>query len=182
VVPDGKLVQIPDVPHGGTLLKERLSPDVYVIWGYNSHILSEQRIDELGLSWEDVEVAPDGGLTHTLPSSNKDSTIHLYDLAPQARLEVMPLENGTIEFGGMVFCSPAPAWILHARPGAPRHRSLTHSRPTHKTWREQRLPRGSIPRSHQWRYNAAPHIRHRRGVPSLPCSRGFGTAVGRKPW
>jgi hypothetical protein len=33
VVPDGELVQIPDMPRDGTLLKERLSPEVYVMWG-----------------------------------------------------------------------------------------------------------------------------------------------------
>jgi hypothetical protein len=86
--------------------------------------------------------APDGGLTHILPSSNEDWTINLYELAPKARwtswlllddghsttndtplpwhgpdresqglarLEDMPLENGTTDAAPMTH----PPWIGH---------------------------------------------------------------------
>jgi hypothetical protein len=63
VVPDGELLRIPDVPHDGTLLKERSRPEVYVMRGSRkSHIPNEQRFEELGLAWGDIRVVPDGAL------------------------------------------------------------------------------------------------------------------------
>lgn len=63
VQPDGALVYLPNVPRDGTLLRERSTAPVYLMrGGRKSHIPNHQRFEELGLTWDDVRVVPNGVL------------------------------------------------------------------------------------------------------------------------
>jgi hypothetical protein len=73
VVPDGALASVGTIPLDGTVLRDRLGPEVYVAYsGKLFHIPTPDALFAMGLNWSRVRVVPSGSLA-SLPKVGTDS-------------------------------------------------------------------------------------------------------------
>jgi hypothetical protein len=73
---DGSMEHVATYPADGTLLRERTSAPVYVVYGRRAfHIPSPEAFDALGLNWAALRIIPDGSLRGLDTATPREGTL-----------------------------------------------------------------------------------------------------------